>query len=232
MGMGLWVLLWMGYNTGPAYVAKSDWPANATALIHGVRAFLPILAGWLAIIVIFSRASRLFSWIMGPLGLILFYAIVGMASSATLSPDAGIALYYGANYLAMVLVLLAIVLVEDPRQDLLKVLRLTWVIGTMLTLALLGAIPILGSSVIIETEGTPFGMRAYGGGNTIMGMASSRNTGFARYAAISALWILPGILRKGKLSYRVGWGYCWPPRSTHWFLPMAVRKPWLSSPVW
>jgi exopolysaccharide production protein ExoQ len=49
-------------------------------------------------------------------------------------------------------------------------------------------------------------MRAYGGGNTIMGMASSRNTGFARYAAISALWILPGILRKGKLSYRVGWG--------------------------
>ena len=206
MGMGLWVLLWMGYNTGPAYVAKSDWPANATALIHGVRAFLPILAGWLAIIVIFSRASRLFSWIMGPLGLILFYAIVGMASSATLSPDAGIALYYGANYLAMVLVLLAIVLVEDPRQDLLKVLRLTWVIGTMLTLALLGAIPILGSSVIIETEGTPFGMRAYGGGNTIMGMASSRNTGFARYAAISALWILPGILRKGKLSYRVGWG--------------------------
>ena len=206
MGMGLWLLLWMGYNTGPGYVAKPDWPANTTALIHGLRAFFPVLAGWCAVIVILARASRLFAWIMGPLGLILLYTIVGMASSATLSVDPGIALYFGANYLAIVLVLLAIVLVEDPREDLLKVLRLTWVIGTVLTLSLLGAIPMLGSSVIIDTEGTPLGVRAYSGANTIMGMTSSRNTGFARYAAISALWVLPGFLRKGKLSVRVAWG--------------------------
>lgn len=206
MGMGLWLLLWLGYNTGPGYVAKADWPANTTQLIHGVRAFFPILAGWIAVIVIFARARRLFPWIMGPLGLILLYTIVGMISSVTLSIDPGIAFYYAANYLGIVLVLLAIVSVEDPRQDLLHVLRLTWVIGTMLTLSLLGAIPILGSSVIVETEGTPFGMRAYGGGQTILGMASSRNTGFARYAAISALWVLPGILRKGKLAVRIVWG--------------------------
>jgi hypothetical protein len=206
MGMGLWMLLWLGYNTGPELIAKPDFPANTTQLIHGIRAYFPILAGWIAMIVIVVRASRLFSWIMGPLGLTLFYSIVGMATSATLSLDPSFSLFYAANYLAIILVLLAIVLVEDPRQDLLYVLKLTWVMGTMLTLALLGAIPILGSSVIVETEGTPFGMRAYGGGQTIMGMASSRNTGFARYAAISALWVLPGLLRKGKLSMRIAWG--------------------------
>ena len=207
MGMALWILLWLGYNTGPERILKPDFPANVTELIHGVRAYFPILAGWIAIVVIIARGRRLFSWIMGPLGLILFYSIVGLASSAALSPDPVIALYYGANYLAIVLVLLAVVIVDDPRQDLLHVLRLTWVIGTMLTFALLGAIPILGSSVIIETEGTPFGMRAYGGGQTILGMASSRNTGFARYAAVSALWVLPGLLRKGKLSVRIAWGF-------------------------
>ena len=40
----------------------------------------------------------------------------------------------------------------------------------------------------------------------IMGMPSTRNTGFARYAAISALVALPGLMRKGKLAVRIIWG--------------------------
>jgi O-antigen ligase len=206
IGVGLWILLWLGYNTGPELAMDPNFPANFTEFIHGVRAFFPMLAGWIALLIIFARASRLFPWIVGPLGLMLFYAVTGMVSTWAYLPSPIIGLYYGANYLAIVLVLLAIVLVADPLPDLLKVLRVTWLMSTVLTLALLGAIPLLGSQVTFETDTSPVGMRAYNGAGTIMGMNSSRNTGFARYAAISALVALPGLLRKGRLVVRIIWG--------------------------
>jgi O-antigen ligase len=85
-------------------------------------------------------------------------------------------------------------------------LELTWYVGTILMLGLLCAIPFLGSEEISVTESSPMGMRAYNGAGTILGMASSRNTGFARYAAISALVALPGLMRKGRLPVRIIWG--------------------------
>jgi O-antigen ligase len=206
MGMGLWVLLWLGYNTGPGYLMDPNFPANTTDLIHGVRAFFPMLAAWFAVLMIFARSSRLFPWLMGPLGLMLLYAFMGLGSSATLSPEPIVALYWGANYLAIVLVLLAIVLVDDPLPDLRNVLTLTWIWGALVTLSLLGAIPFLGAQAIVETESSPVGVRAYAGSGVIMGMAATRNTGFARYAAISALVALCGLMRKGRLPVRIMWG--------------------------
>jgi O-antigen ligase len=165
-----------------------------------------MLAGWIALLIIFTRLNRLYSWIIDPLGLMLLYAVTGLISAALFLTDPAEGLYFGANYLAIVLVLLAIVLVADPLPDLRKVLMLTWIIGTIFTLSMLGAIPFLGRAGISEVSG-PVGVRAYGGAHgEIMGMASTRNTGFARYAAISALVALPGLLRKGKLSVRATWG--------------------------
>ncbi len=206
VGMGLWILLWGGYNTDIGRVLKPTFPANTIDFIHGVRAFSPMLAGWFALIMIIARANRLAYWIMGPLGLVFVYAATGLVSSGTVSIDSTDSLYYGANYLAIVLVLLAMVLVEHPLPDLLKVLRLTWSVGMILTLALLGAIPFLGSQVAIQTEGSPIGVRAYSGVDRVLGMSATRNTGFARYAAISALVALPGLMRKGKLATRMFWG--------------------------
>jgi len=206
MGMGLWVLLWLGYNTDIARVFKLNFPANNIDLIHGIRAFSPPLAAWTATLMIFTRARRLFFWLVGPLGLMLFFATTGLVSSATLSDKPIIAVYYAINYLAIVLVLLAIALVEDPLPDLLKVLQLTWGVGTLITLGLLGAIPILGSQVIVQTESTSLDVRAYTNVGEIMGMASTRNTGFARYAAVSALVAFCGVFRKGSLAVRVIWG--------------------------
>ncbi|HMD85558.1 MAG TPA: O-antigen ligase family protein [Terriglobia bacterium] len=206
VGMGLWILLWAGYNTDIGRVMKPTFPANTIDFIHGVRAFFPMLAGWFALLMIFVRSNRLAYWIMGPLGLMIVYAATGLVSSVTVSIDSIDALYYGANYLAIVLVLLAIVPVERPLPDLLNVLRLTWILGTILTLVLLGAIPLLGSQVMIQTEASPVGVRAYSGLGAVMGMASTRNTGFARYAAISALAALPMFMRKGKMAVRIFWG--------------------------
>jgi hypothetical protein len=206
IGMGLWILLWLGYNAGPEYVLDPNFPASLTELIHGIRAFFPMLAGWLAVLVLYSRSNRVFPWLLGPLGLMLIYALTGMVSTWLSLPEPLIPMYYGANYLAIVLVLLAIVSVPDPLSDLRKVLQTTWVIGIILTMSLLGAIPVLGSQVVVEADNTPVGLRAYNGLGTIMGMSSSRNTGFARYAAISALVALPGLMRKGHPAIRALWG--------------------------
>jgi O-antigen ligase len=207
LGMGLWVLLWSGYNTDLERFLRPEFPTDTLDFIHGLRAFGPILAGWIACLVIFVRAKRLFPWIIGPVGLLFFYAATGLVSSATLSVEPAGALYFGFNYLAIVLVMLAIALVDDPLPDLLKVLRLTWFVAIALTLGLLGAIPILGSDVIIQTEASPVGIRAYTGVGSVMGMTSTRNTGFARYAAVSALAALPTVMNKeNRLVVRIFWG--------------------------
>lgn len=206
VGVGLWLLLWSGYNTDYGYFMDPHFPADTLDLIHGVRAFFPMLAGWCAILLIFVRSNRLFAWIIGPLGLLSLYAVAGLVSSATLSPEPLNALYYGANYLSIILVLLAVVLVDDPLPDLRKVLKFTWFVGTILTLSLLGAIPFLGPMAITPEDTGPIRVRAFTEPGTIMGMSGTRNTGFARYAAISALVALPALLRKGNLAIRMIWG--------------------------
>lgn len=206
LGMSLWFLLWAGYNTDLDRMMYPGFPINTLDLIHGVRSLFPIVAGWCAILTIFFRSNRLFNWVIGPLGLMILYAVLGLISSAIYSPDPVGALYYGANYLSLVLVMLAIVLVDDPLADVHKVLKLTWAVGFLLTFSLLGAIPFLGSAAITPEEAGPVSVRAYTGVTTVMGMAGTRNTGFARYAGISALVALPGILRKGSLRVRLVWG--------------------------
>jgi O-antigen ligase len=206
IGLGLWVLLWLGYNADYVRLMRPGFPADTMDFIHGVRAFSPMLAGWISLLLIFARSRRLFAWIMGPLGLMLLYAVTGLASSATVSINPTDALYYGANYLAIVLVVLAIVLVEDPLPDLRMVLRLTWGVSTILTFALLGAIPMLRSTAVAAGDETQIGVSTYTGAGVIMGMPSTRNTGFARYAAISALVALPGLMRKGRPVVRIIWG--------------------------
>jgi O-antigen ligase len=203
LAMGLWFLLWLGYNTDITRALNPYFPTDTTDLIHGVRAFFPMLAGWIALILIFLRSSRALHWIMGPLGLILLYTVTGLVSSVTISTEPTYALYYGFNYLAVVLILLALLLVKDPLPDLLKVLKLTWTVSMILTISLLVSIPFIGASALSDTDAGPVGLKTYNGAGTVMGMASTRNTGFARYAAVSALAVLPGMLRKGNLFVRI-----------------------------
>lgn len=206
LAIGLWAMLWAGYNTGPWYVESPRFPASTMDLIHGLRAFFPMLAGWLALLLILTRGSLFMRWVVGPLGLLLLYAVVGFASSAFVSIEPLEAMYWGGNWLAIVLVLLAIVPVEDPVLDFQHVLLFNWIVNAILTVSLLGAIPILGRQVIAETQTSPLGVRAYGVAPTeILGMASTRNTGFARYAAISGIVALARIW-KGKRFTRLLWG--------------------------
>ncbi|MGD1154263.1 MAG: O-antigen ligase family protein [Terriglobia bacterium] len=205
LAVGLWALLWAGYNTGPWYVEKPGFPANNLELIHGLRAFVPMLAGWFAILLMLIRTNLLMRWIVGPLGLLLLYAVVGFASSAFVSIEPLEAMYWGGNYLAMVLVLLAIVAVEDPLLDLQHVLVFDWIVAAVLAMSLLGAIPIMGPEAIHQTEAGPVRVRSYTGAGSIWGMASTRNTGFARYAAIAGIAAFARIWKGTRLT-RLIWG--------------------------
>ncbi len=202
VGMGLWLLLWLGYNTDWGYLYDPNFPVRTADLIHCIRAFFPMLAGWLSMLIIMSRPSRTVAWVAGPLGLLLIYALTGLIATPTFQDNPLGGLYFGTNYLAMVLVLLAIVPVEDPLPDIRQVLNFSWGVGLLITLGLLGAVPFLGAAAA-ESTGGPVGMRAYARVDDVMGMAGTRNTGFARYAAISALVVLPWLWRDCSRRVRV-----------------------------
>jgi O-antigen ligase len=205
LAIGLWILLWAGYNTGPYYLGRRDFPANTLELIHGLRAFVPMLAGWVALLRLLTRPNMLMRWIMGPLGLLVLYAAVGLASSALESVEPGQAMYWGANYLAVVLVLLAIVAIDDPLLDLQRVLLFDWIVAALMTMSLLAAIPLLGPGIIMETQAGAVRVHSYLGGASILGMASTRNTGFARYAAIAGIAAFARVW-KGERTTRIIWG--------------------------
>jgi len=167
-----------------------------------------MLAGWIAFLVVLSRANRAMRWIMGPLGLLLLYALVGLVSSFILSVDPIDASYWGGNYLALVMVLLAIVSVDNALPDLSKLLVFNWIVSTVMTFALLGALPFLGRAAA-GGDGDVYSetvvRHSYNGGAMIMGMAGARNTGFGRYAAIAALAGLAR-MRTGSRKHQIIWG--------------------------
>jgi O-antigen ligase len=204
LAIGLWMLLWAGYNSGPDYLGRPDFPASTLELIHGLRAFVPMLAGWVALLRLLTRPNILMRSIAGPLGLLLLYAAVGLASSAFESVEPGEAMYWGANYLAVVLVLLAIVAVDDPLLDLQRVLLFDWIVAAVITMSLLAAIPLLGPGIIQQTQAGAVRVHSYTGGGTILGMTSTRNTGFARYAAVAAIAALARVW-KGERTTRLIW---------------------------
>jgi O-antigen ligase len=204
LAIGLWMLLWAGYNTGPDYLGRPDFPASTLELIHGLRAFVPMLASWVALLRLLTRPNTLMRSVAGPLGLLLLYAAVGLASSAFESVEPGEAMYWGANYLSIVLVLLAIVAVDDPLLDLQRVLLFDWIVAAVITMSLLAAIPLLGPGIIMQTQAGVVHVHSYTGSGTILGMTSTRNTGFARYAAIAGIAAFARIWQ-GKRTTRIIW---------------------------
>ena len=108
-----------------------------------------MLAGWIGFLVVLARADRAMRWIMGPLGLLLLYALFGLVSSLILSIDPIDASYWGGNYLALVMVMLAIVSVDNalPVSFQTPRLQLDCVIGIDLCPTRRSSLP--GSSSIV-----------------------------------------------------------------------------------
>lgn len=190
LAMILWVLLWGGYNTGIGLVLSPSFPATHMQLVHGIRAFFPLLAAWIALLTILGGTSLKPQAVGGPIGLLGLFAAVGIVSSVLLSRAPLRASYWAAMYESVVIVLLAVCSDSEALSTLSRVITLNWVIDIIIMLGLLAAIPSFGGGGMVQTQGSPVGVMAYGSTaatGTILGMASTRNTGFARYAGVAAL---------------------------------------------
>ena len=214
-GMGLWLLIWSGYNSGPWYVLHPNFPASNLELIHGVRAFFPFLAGWLSILYLLTqRKVRL--WVFeGPLALMLLYAAVGAISSLLLSTEWFSALYWDLAYGSVALVGIAILSTDQPLETASSVLTLSGIIAVIMTLGIMIGLPLIGGPTVVQSD--PLALHAMSGSyatSSFMGMAGTRNTGFARYAAVAGLYAL-GRMWQGRTILRSFWfvvllisGYC------------------------
>jgi len=202
----LYLMLWGGYNTDYGRLSEPDFPRNALDLFHGLRALFPIVAGWLAILTLLARGGglprRTFE---GPLGQLGLYALIGMLSSLFISREPLAALYWGAQYASVILVLWVSLSAEDPLSRIARLIKLNWIIAALMATVLLGLIW-FDPDVTLKAPGFVL-VRSHGGGgrgDEILGMTTTRSTGVARYAAIAGLAALTRIMEGSAVS-RIAW---------------------------
>lgn len=94
-------------------VGSSQFFSNPVIFIQGMRSLAPLLACFLGVILLVG-SSRGFSLHTDTLGFLTIYCCIGLLSSIFMSPDIGVAFYWGALYLAPLLVVLVASAQEDP----------------------------------------------------------------------------------------------------------------------
>ena len=184
----LCLLVWSGYNSTIYFCMDPFFPKNFINLLHGVRAFFPILAGLIAAAQLAQRRS-IPKWLaFGPLVLLLLYAGIGLASSLFVSPDPIGGAYWVFQYMSVIIVVMAISSGSEPEAHLERYIAVNWGCCAVICLGLLAGLPFLGGGAVSQTPGSPMGVMAYGRlPGEVMGMAGTRNTGFGRFAGIVIL---------------------------------------------
>jgi len=210
MSLALWLMIWGGYNTGIQRLFGPGFPANALDLFHGIRALLPFMAAWLALIMLLVQRSLPVRIFQGPLGLLALYNLVGIASSIVLSPDPLMAIYWAAQYSSVIIVLWVILAHSNPLPHLSRLIILNWIVVAVLTTGLM-ALLLIQPGVISSIEGQWAtgdlgGARPYDGlagipvEKEMFGMVGTRATGLGRYAGIAALVALARLWQGAKWS--------------------------------
>ena len=196
----LWLVAWSGYNTGIARVLSSGFPHSTLDLIHGVRAFFPILAGLLAIIILFWKKSISWKVLLTPLGLLLIYAIIGIIASL-FSKNLLEALYWAMMYLSVILVMWLASIGKDSSKYISNIIKLNWVIASVLAIFLMlffliqpGMKNSLSIKSLIYSERPYEGIGGVSAEINTFGMSGTRPTGLGRYAGVMAIvslcWLL------------------------------------------
>lgn len=195
----LWLMLWAGYNTGPNLVLDPSFPADTRVLIHGVRAFFPLLAGWLALMLMLVRGGMKRLVIIGPLGLFSFFTLVGLGPSLLLSGESFQAVYWCVAFGAPAAIL--VLALTDPQPDyaMKNLLTLSWVIGIAMMVAVVLVLPVIGGPSFMPTQGGAMHRVGTFTVDEVAGMAGPRNTGLGRYVGVAALAAL------GRIGQERGW---------------------------
>lgn len=187
----LWFLIWAGYNTYPQLLNLSDFPGNFLNLFHGLRAFFPLLAAYLATIFLLMRQPISLRVFQGPLALLFVYNLIGIISSIFLSGKPLIALYWALQYGTVLMVLWVISVHSKSLFSITRLINFNWFLVAIILFSFLILYLIQPGIISSIIKGNFWGERPYGElageGKTIMGMAITRPTGLGRYAAVAAI---------------------------------------------
>jgi O-antigen ligase len=206
LSLALWLMLWGAYNAHFGRLFATDFPANALDLFHGLRALLPLLAGYLAGIMLLARRSPPMRLFQSPLGLLALYSLIGIASSILLSRDQLIALYWAAQYGSVIIVLWAILSDSNSLHHLSRLINLNWIFCGILTIGLFLFFIFQPGVISYLVAGDFWGARPFEGlagvpiKMEILGMVGTRPTGFGRYAGVAAIVAFAMLLNSKKQS--------------------------------
>ena len=132
----LWGLVWGGMFTG-LYNATAVLMRKSTLnYIQGVRAFLPLVAGYLCLVWLLARRPK-FPFAGSPLGLLFGYCFVGLISSLFLSPVVVSSMYWLGLYVSPLLVIWLCAAQKEALAFLRVIMRLNYVFFFFLTFIIL-----------------------------------------------------------------------------------------------
>lgn len=195
----LWLMLWAAINTGPWVFRKT--PETTVEWLHYLRAIFPLAVLLMAPLVGHSRIHG--AGLPGPLKLWVIYGFVGLFASA-LSARPLDTMYWGAGYLAVLAALAAYLRGGDPLQRAVELNWLTWAATTGILAILCTVARHVLYSAAQNDLSTYSVMSAVGG--SVGGMAMSRSTGMARFAAVPAIVAYVMLWRDVQPWRRMFWG--------------------------
>lgn len=187
-------MVWSGYNTGIERILAPGFGHTPLDFVHGIRAFLPILAGLAAFgFLAVKRPVLPKRFFLTPLGLLSVYPIVGIFSSF-FSNRILESLYWTSMYGSVLLVLCFTIFLRDSIKNISSIITVNWIIAGVLSLVLLaffffqsGVVSSLDAGSLLCSQ-RPF--ESIGGVKAeidTFGMAGTRPTGLGRYIGITAL---------------------------------------------
>jgi len=189
----MWILVWSGYNTGISRVMSQEFPHDLLDLIHGIRAFFPILVGALAVAFLFVKNLAWRKFLFTPLGFLMIYGVVGVFSSI-ISKNPIDGLYWALMYLSVIFVIQAFLSEENVRENFSYIINLNWIIAVAITIFLIiffllqpGAIHSLSFNSFFCGARLYEGLGGVDAGVNTLGMHGTRPTGLGRYAGLAAI---------------------------------------------
>lgn len=199
--LSLWMMLILSLQ--PGSLRDIGNPGSGFAFLHGVRAALPLIAAFLATVIIAFKMRRqppnrvLF---VGPMGLAAMYGLVGVVAS-TLSPNGSTALYWAVAYLSVPLVLWALVWGPNSLDLLSRIVNLNLLIMILASVALFAFAMVklnLGGFILDPSRWTECISQGWFNASS----QYIRDTGVGRYAALTA------IIALGRF-WQPGWRSLW-----------------------
>ena len=199
--LALWAMILLGISGSPLRLILSS--TDPLQVVLRLRSVLPIAAGSLAMVLLFTKLlrhqPREFRF-FGPLAFAAAYGSVGIVASV-FSPDGATALFWAALYLSVPLGLWAIVWRPQPLDHLRRIINVTWLVVILLALVFFTVALVyldLGSIILEPSLWLQCPLNAADRGVSWFGLTSGalRPTGVGRIAAVGALIALSGLWQR------------------------------------